>query len=72
MHDLPRRNVHEPPQLDVEEDSRRVPLARRADVTLVPVGIDGAFDAWPRSALLPWLSPIHVCIGEPLGPDQVR
>ena len=47
-------------------------LARRANATLLPVGIDGAYDAWPRSALLPWLTPIHVRIGEPLGPEQVR
>lgn len=47
-------------------------LARRANVTVLPVGIDGAYDAWPRSAVLPRLSRIHVCIGEPLDPDQVR
>ena len=44
----------------------------RAIALLQPVGIDGAYDAWPRSALLPWLTPIHVRIGEPLGPEQVR
>ena len=47
-------------------------LARRGDVSLLPVGIDGAFDAWPRSARLPKLSTIHIWVGEPLGPDFVR
>jgi len=47
-------------------------LARRANLTILPVGIDGAFDAWPRTAKLPWLSRIRVCIGETLDADQIR
>jgi 1-acyl-sn-glycerol-3-phosphate acyltransferase len=47
-------------------------LARRGNVTMLPVGIDGAFDAWPRTAKLPTASRIHVCIGEPLSPDEIR
>jgi len=47
-------------------------LARRGNVTLLPVGIDGAFDAWPRSAIVPHPTPIHVCVGEPLSPEQIR
>ncbi len=46
-------------------------LARRGQVTVVPVGLDGAFEAWPRSAKLPRLSSIHVCIGEPITPAQI-
>jgi len=47
-------------------------LARRGRVPLVPVGIDGAFDAWPRDHRWPSLAAIHVCIGEPITVDQVR
>jgi 1-acyl-sn-glycerol-3-phosphate acyltransferase len=46
-------------------------LARRAGVPLLPVGIDGAFDAWPRSQLLPGPAVIHIQFGEPLGPDDI-
>lgn len=44
-------------------------LARRGKAPLVPVGIDGAFDAWPRSQKLPGLAVIHVDIGEPISPE---
>jgi len=44
-------------------------LARRSRVRLLPVALDGAFDAWPRHALLPRPSVIRVCIGEPISPD---
>jgi 1-acyl-sn-glycerol-3-phosphate acyltransferase len=47
-------------------------VARRARVPLVPVGIDGAFDAWPRDKLLPRSGVIHIQIGEPLQPAQTR
>jgi 1-acyl-sn-glycerol-3-phosphate acyltransferase len=46
-------------------------LARRGNVTVLPVGFDGAFDAWPRTAKLPTASTIHVCIGKPLSPDEI-
>lgn len=41
-------------------------LAKRASVPLLPVAIDGAFQAWPRRRLLPGLSTIHIQFGEPL------
>jgi len=44
-------------------------LARRSRVPLLPVALDGAFDAWPRHALLPRPSVVRVCIGEPISPD---
>jgi 1-acyl-sn-glycerol-3-phosphate acyltransferase len=47
-------------------------LARRGAVTVLPVGIDGAFDAWPRSTLFPRPSVIHIHIGEPLTPEFIR
>jgi 1-acyl-sn-glycerol-3-phosphate acyltransferase len=47
-------------------------LARRNNVTVLPIGLDGAFDAWPRWARLPRPSPIHVCISQPLPPEEIR
>jgi len=46
-------------------------LARRGKATLLPVGLDGAYDAWPRSAKLPRRCSIHICVGEPLSPAEV-
>ena len=47
-------------------------LARRGEVTLLPVGIDGAFQAWPRSAWLPSLAMIHIRVGTPIAPPTVK
>jgi 1-acyl-sn-glycerol-3-phosphate acyltransferase len=47
-------------------------LARRGGVALLPVGLDGAYDAWPRNASLPRLSSVRVCVGEPLTADEVQ
>jgi 1-acyl-sn-glycerol-3-phosphate acyltransferase len=47
-------------------------LARRGKVSLLPVGLDGAHDAWPRSAKLPRFRPIHIVIGEPIPPEEIR
>jgi 1-acyl-sn-glycerol-3-phosphate acyltransferase len=44
-------------------------LAKRAGVPLMPVGIDGAYQAWPRQHLLPGFSTIHIQFGEPLSPE---
>ena len=38
---------------------------------LIPVAIDGAFDAWPRSRLLPAPTPIHVQFGPALQPAEL-
>ncbi len=46
-------------------------LARRGNVTVLPVGFDGAFDAWPRTAKLPCPSTIHLCVGKPLSPEEI-
>jgi len=45
-------------------------LARRGRVPLLPVALDGAFDAWPRKAMLPRPSVVRVCIGEPISPES--
>jgi len=45
-------------------------LARRGQATLLPVGVDGAFEAWPRTALLPRPGLIFACVGEPITPQE--
>jgi 1-acyl-sn-glycerol-3-phosphate acyltransferase len=47
-------------------------LAKRTDAWLVPVAIDGAFDAWPRRRLLPGLATIHIQFGEPIAGSEAR
>jgi 1-acyl-sn-glycerol-3-phosphate acyltransferase len=47
-------------------------LARRTAVPLVPVAIEGAFEAWPRRRPLPGLATIHILFGEPILPEQVQ
>jgi 1-acyl-sn-glycerol-3-phosphate acyltransferase len=48
-------------------------LARKADVPIVPMAIEGATDVWPKGARLPaptgWL---EVEVGEPIPPETVR
>ena len=46
-------------------------LARRANVPLVPVGIEGAFAAWPRRRKFPLPAPIAIVFGPPLEPSVV-
>jgi 1-acyl-sn-glycerol-3-phosphate acyltransferase len=47
-----------------------IAVARRSQVPLVPVGIDGAYQAWPRSARLPRLGRLAVVIGPPLSAEE--
>ncbi|MDF1808683.1 MAG: lysophospholipid acyltransferase family protein [Phycisphaerales bacterium] len=48
-------------------------LLKRADCTVVPVGIDGAFDAWPRTRRFPriFTKRIVVCFGEPIESNEL-
>jgi 1-acyl-sn-glycerol-3-phosphate acyltransferase len=46
-------------------------LARRSKVPLLPVAIDGAFNAWPKRNLLPGVAVIHVRFAKPLSPEEV-
>ncbi len=46
-------------------------LARRAGVAIVPVAIDGSFQAWPRSRRFPRLADVVICFGEPIAPDHI-
>ncbi len=43
-----------------------VALARRGKVPLLPVAVDGAFDAWPRTKLFPRPATINIQIGQPI------
>jgi 1-acyl-sn-glycerol-3-phosphate acyltransferase len=47
-----------------------VVLAQRAGVPLLPMVIDGAFEAWPRTQPLPGLHPIRVACGRPVLPEE--
>ena len=47
-------------------------LARRSGAALLPAAVDGAFDAWPRSAPLPRPGVVRVCIGEPISPELAK
>jgi 1-acyl-sn-glycerol-3-phosphate acyltransferase len=47
-------------------------LARRSDVTILPVGIDGAFQAWPRTSVVPGPGRVRIVVGDPILPDVVR
>ena len=46
-------------------------LVRRSDVTIVPLAIDGAFQAWPKGQAWPRPGPIHVAIGTPISPATI-
>ncbi len=48
-----------------------VVLARKAGVPLVPVAIEGAFDAWPRHRTLPGRATILVEYGRPFPPETL-
>ncbi|MFI4876322.1 MAG: lysophospholipid acyltransferase family protein [Blastopirellula sp. JB062] len=49
-----------------------IPLARRGGVPIVPVAIDGAFHAWPRTAKLPRRSVIHIRIAPPIDLELIQ
>ncbi len=46
-------------------------IARRCRVPLIPVGLDGAFDAWPRQARWPRLATMAVVIGRPIDAQTI-
>jgi 1-acyl-sn-glycerol-3-phosphate acyltransferase len=46
-------------------------LVRRSGATIVPVGIAGAFEAWPRRRRLPRPGRVTVYVGRPIAPDQI-
>ena len=48
-----------------------IAVARRSRVPLVPVGLDGAYQSWPRTARFPRPARLAVVIGQPISPDEV-
>jgi len=51
--------------------SGMVVIAQRAKVPILPMVIDGAFEAWPRKQLLPSLYPIRVIYGQPIPFEEI-
>lgn len=49
-----------------------IAVARRSRAPLIPVAIDGAFQAWPRTAWLPRLTRLAIVIGPPIPPAEVE
>ena len=46
-------------------------LARRSKAPILPVAIDGAFQAWPKNSKFPRLSSVQVNVGEILPHDRI-
>jgi len=47
-------------------------LAKRVRAPLVPVGLDGAYQAWPRSRPYPRGGTIHIHVGQPITPEEAH
>jgi 1-acyl-sn-glycerol-3-phosphate acyltransferase len=47
-------------------------LARRGKVPILPAGVDGAYDAWPRSSRFPRLTKLRTCFGPLITPEQIE
>jgi 1-acyl-sn-glycerol-3-phosphate acyltransferase len=59
------------------EDGRLQPLRpgvalliKRAKVPVLPIGIAGAYDAWPRWRKYPWPAPMSVAVGPLIAPER--
>jgi 1-acyl-sn-glycerol-3-phosphate acyltransferase len=48
-----------------------ISLARRSHVPLIPIGLDGAFQVWPRTSRFPRFGRVAVAIGEPISSEQI-
>ena len=46
-------------------------LARRGGVKLLPVGIAGAYQAWPRTRPMPGRATIQIRVGTAMGPEEI-
>src|SRR5262245_27204789 len=48
-------------------------LVRRAECPVIPVAVEGCFDAWPRHSVLPvpWTSPIAAMFGHPVAHEEL-
>ena len=46
-------------------------MLKRSRATVVPIGIDGAFDAWPRTGRIRLGQRVECEVGEPIGPEEL-
>ncbi|MHB8956271.1 MAG: lysophospholipid acyltransferase family protein [Pirellulaceae bacterium] len=46
-------------------------LARRGRVPILPVAVDGAFDAWPRSSRFPHFTKLRTCFGPLISSGEI-
>jgi 1-acyl-sn-glycerol-3-phosphate acyltransferase len=46
-------------------------LAVRSGAAILPMAIDGAFQAWPKSRKFPWPGKIRILYGEPISPAEI-
>lgn len=46
-------------------------LAKQAGARVVPMGISGSLEAWPRSAMTPMPGRVTLRVGPPIGEDEV-
>ncbi len=47
-------------------------VAKKAQATIVPTIIDGAYEAWPRNCRLPRPRPVYFTYAEPITPTQMQ
>lgn len=47
-------------------------ISRRTGAMIVPMVIDGIFEAWPRTQKLPKLGKVAVIYGEPISPEYIK
>jgi 1-acyl-sn-glycerol-3-phosphate acyltransferase len=47
-------------------------LVQRTGVPILPVGLEGAYDCWPRKAMGPRPGSIHLVIGEPITAEVAK
>ena len=46
-------------------------LLKKGNVTVLPMGLDGCFDAWPRSGMPRLFKKIEVEIGDPISSEEL-
>jgi len=49
-----------------------ISVARRSRVPLIPVGLDGAYQAWPRTSRIPRGGRIAIVVGQPITALQIE
>lgn len=55
-----------------EVNANSLAIAKKTKVAIVPTVIDGAFEAWPRSQVLPGPERVYVSYAEAITPEQVE